>query len=68
MVFIELNESEQKLLQNRIARVILRILSTNSNLCYYQGLHDVTLTILLVIDDDDISYAVLNMLVQYHLR
>lgn len=59
---------EQGLIQNRMEKVILRLLMTHSKLCYYQGLHDVTLTFLLVLQEEDMTFAVMDTLVQYHLR
>ena len=54
-------------LQDELTRVILRLLITHKELCYYQGLHDITLTLLLVLGED-VTFAVMNILVQYHLR
>ncbi|OQR75641.1 TBC1 domain family member 20-like [Tropilaelaps mercedesae] len=48
-------------LQQRLKMVILRVLSENPHLHYYQGYHDVGLTILLVFDnDEDLAVRILN--------
>lgn len=47
--------------------MILRLLSENSNLHYYQGLHDIVITFLLVVGEE-IAFAIMNMLVKYHIR
>ena len=64
----ELDETNRTILQNQLTRVILRLLATHNELCYYQGLHDVTLTVLLVMEDEDITFAIMENLVKYHLR
>ena len=37
------------------------------DICYYQGLHEVVLSLLLVLGED-LTYAVMKKLTQYHLR
>ncbi len=61
------SEARQKLVRDQLTRVILRLLAENSNLHYYQGLHDVVLTILLVAGED-VSYAIMRVLVNHHIR
>ena len=47
--------------------MILRLMSENSDLHYYQGLHDIVITFLLVVDEE-MAYAIMNTLVKYHIR
>ena len=47
--------------------VILRLLAENPELHYYQGLHDVVLTFLLVVGEE-VTYAIMSMLVRCHIR
>ena len=54
-------------LLDELTRVILRLLVAHTELCYYQGLHDITLTLLLVLGED-VTFGIMNILVQYHLR
>ena len=64
---LEFTLERNTLLQEQLKRVILRLLSEN-DLCYYQGLHDVVLTFLLVLDEEDLTFALTNVLVKHHLR
>ena len=59
---------EQDSILKRMENVILRLLMKHPKLCYYQGLHDVTLTFLLVLQEEDMTFSVMDTLVQYHLR
>lgn len=60
-------DDQRKAVQEKLTRVILRLMSENSDLHYYQGLHDIVITFLLVVDEK-IAYAIMNMLVKYHIR
>lgn len=64
---LEFTESERQETQNQLERVILRLLAENPRLHYYQGLHDVVLTFLQVVGED-ISYAIMSVLVRCHIR
>ncbi|XP_019859253.1 PREDICTED: TBC1 domain family member 20-like isoform X1 [Amphimedon queenslandica] len=55
-------------IQDSLIRVLLRLLVTHTDLCYYQGLHDVVLTFLLLPLNENITFAIMNVLVQYHIR
>lgn len=63
----DFTEEERKTIQGQLERVILRLLAENTSLHYYQGLHDVVLTFLLV-TGEDLAYAIMNVLVRYHIR
>ena len=60
-------DDQRKAVQEQLTRVILRLLSENSDLHYYQGLHDIVITFLLVVGEE-IAFAIMNMLVKYHIR
>ncbi len=47
--------------------MILRLLAESPHLHYYQGLHDVVLTFLLV-TSEDVAYAIMSALVRCHIR
>lgn len=59
--------AKSKEIQEKLLRVILRTLSEHSDLYYYQGFHDIVITFLLV-GGEDFAYAIVNVLVQYHIR
>ncbi len=61
------SEEREKVLQEQLTRVILRLLVENPALHYYQGLHDVVMTILLVVDEDP-CYAIMKVLTDHHIR
>lgn len=63
----DFTEEERKTIQGQLERVILRLLAENPCLHYYQGLHDVVLTFLLV-TGEELAYAIMNVLVRYHIR
>ena len=65
--FSELSTEQRKLVQEQLSRIILRLLMEQRGICYYQGLHEVVLSILLVLGED-LTYAVMKKLTQYHLR
>ena len=47
--------------------MILRLLAERPQLHYYQGLHDVVLSFLLV-TGEEVAYAIMSVLVQCHIR
>ena len=55
------------MIQGQLERVILRLLAENPELHYYQGLHDVVLTFVLV-TGEDLAYAIMSTLVHCHIR
>lgn len=61
------SEEKQCKVQEQLTRVILRLLAENSRLHYYQGLHDVVITFLLVAGEAG-AYAIMHVLVNYHIR
>lgn len=65
--FSELSTEQRKLIQEQLSRIILRLLVEQKGICYYQGLHEVVLSLLLVLGED-LTYAVMKKLTQYHLR
>lgn len=54
-------------MQDKLLHVILRLLSENPTLHYYQGFHDIVITFLLV-GGDDFAYAIVSVLMKYHIR
>ena len=68
LLLLELSEERRVDIQDSLTRIILRLLVTHSDLCYYQGLHDVVLTFLLLPLNEDVTFAIMNVLVQYHIR
>ena len=60
-------ESTKEEIQEQLLRVILRLLSENEELHYYQGFHDIVITFLLVCGED-MAYAIMSVLVKYHIR
>lgn len=54
-------------LKEQLTRIILRLLAENEELHYYQGLHDVALTLLLVMGED-IAFAIMAVITRYHIR
>ena len=65
--FADYSETKRKEVQGQLLHVILRLLSENPDLHYYQGFHDIVITFLLV-GGDDFAYAIVNVLVKHHLR
>lgn len=61
------SEARRKEVQEKLLTVILRLLSENPDLHYYQGFHDIVITFLLV-GGEDFAYAIVNVLVKYHIR
>lgn len=66
-ILLEFMDSERQEIQDQLERVILRLLAEDPQLHYYQGLHDVVLTYLLVVGED-IAYAIMKVLVRCHIR
>lgn len=64
---LEFTEADRQDTQDQLERVILRLLAENPQLHYYQGLHDVVLTFLLVVGEH-IAYAIMSVLVRCHIR
>ena len=54
-------------LKEQLTRIILRLLAENKELHYYQGLHDIALTLLLV-TGEDLAYAIMAVITRYHIR
>lgn len=61
------SETRRQDLQEKLLTVILRLLSEHPDLHYYQGFHDIVITFLLV-GGEDFAYAIVNVLVQHHIR
>ncbi|XP_065914315.1 TBC1 domain family member 20-like [Dysidea avara] len=53
--------------QQQILNIILQLLIHHPDIHYYQGLHDIVLTFVLAVGDK-VAYAVMDMLVEHHLR
>lgn len=48
-------------LQDKLVSVIMRVLVANPGLHYYQGYHDICVTILLVVDgDEDLAFRIID--------
>ena len=47
--------------------IILQLLIHHPDIHYYQGLHDIVLTFVLTVGDT-LAYAILDVLVEHHLR
>nr|XP_057904076.1 TBC1 domain family member 20 isoform X2 [Doryrhamphus excisus] len=59
--------SERAVLQEQLIGVILEVLRCNPQLNYYQGYHDVAVTLLLAVGER-MTIAMLHTLSKYHLR
>ncbi|XP_061786838.1 TBC1 domain family member 20 isoform X2 [Nerophis lumbriciformis] len=59
--------TERDVLQEQLIDVILEVLRCNPQLNYYQGYHDVAVTLLLVVGER-MTIAMLHTLSKYHLR
>ncbi|XP_029022349.1 TBC1 domain family member 20 isoform X2 [Betta splendens] len=59
--------SERAMLQERLIDIILEVLKRNPQLHYYQGYHDVAVSLLLVVGER-MAIAMLDTLSIYHLR
>ena len=60
-IHIVYSDSEHKAIQEK------RLLVEHPKLHYYQGLHDIVITFLLVMGEEN-TYAIMSMLVNYHIR
>ena len=67
LCYVDYSKERQTEVQEQLTRVILRLLAENSQLHYYQGLHDVVITLLLV-TGEEISYSIMSVLVTHHIR
>lgn len=63
----EMRASKQRSLQAQLVRVIMRVLQKNEDLHYYQGYHDVAVTLLLVVGED-LATDLLEQLSLHQLR
>lgn len=59
--------AERGVLQEQLIDIILEVLKRNPQLHYYQGYHDVAVSLLLVVGER-MSIAMLETLSNYHLR
>ncbi|XP_077362396.1 TBC1 domain family member 20 isoform X1 [Festucalex cinctus] len=59
--------AERAVLQEQLVDIILEVLRCNPQLNYYQGYHDVAVTLLLVVGER-MAIAMLHTLSKYHLR
>ncbi|XP_054620195.1 TBC1 domain family member 20 isoform X4 [Dunckerocampus dactyliophorus] len=59
--------SERAVLQEQLIGIILEVLRCNPQLNYYQGYHDMAVTLLLVVGER-MTIAMLHTLSKYHLR
>ncbi|MEQ2216773.1 hypothetical protein XENOCAPTIV_022060, partial [Xenoophorus captivus] len=59
--------AERAVLQEQLIDIILEVLKRNPQLHYYQGYHDVAVTLLLVVGER-MSIAMLDTLSNFHLR
>ncbi|XP_003740060.1 TBC1 domain family member 20 [Galendromus occidentalis] len=62
--------SEKRMnLQDKLVNVIMRVLVANPDLHYYQGYHDICVTVLLVVDgDEDLAFQIMNEISRTRLR
>lgn len=63
----EMRASRRRSLQEQLVRVIMRVLQRNQDLHYYQGYHDVAVTLLLVVGED-LATALLEQMSLHQLR
>lgn len=63
----EMRASRRRALQGQLVKVIMRVLCRNQDLHYYQGYHDVAVTLLLVVGED-LATALLEQLSLHQLR
>lgn len=63
----EMRASKRRSLQQQLVRVIMRVLTRNEDLHYYQGYHDVAVTLLLV-SGEDLATALLEQMSLHQLR
>ena len=60
-------EVQRLAIQERLVTLIMRLLISNPSLHYYQGFHDVCVTFLLIVGEEQ-SFNILNSLTKSHLR
>lgn len=61
-------EDDQRLcLQDKLIKLIMRILIKNPNFYYYQGYHDICITFLLILGEEN-AFHVVNAISQSHLK
>lgn len=63
----EMRATRRRILQEQLVRVIMRVLCQHQDLHYYQGYHDVAVTLLLVVGED-LATALLEQLSLHQLR
>lgn len=63
----EMRASRRRVLQEQLVRVIMRVLCRNQDLHYYQGYHDVAVTLLLVVGEE-LATALLEQMSLHQLR
>lgn len=63
----DFTEGHREALKEQLTRIILRLLAENKEVHYFQGLHDIALTLLLVVGED-IAYAIMTVIAKYHIR
>ncbi|KAK3726757.1 hypothetical protein QZH41_010410 [Actinostola sp. cb2023] len=63
----EMRASRRKVLQSQLTNIIMRVLCKNSQLHYYQGYHDIAVTLLLVAGED-LATALLEKISLHQLR
>lgn len=61
------SEEERLALQARLTRLIISVLANNQGLYYYQGFHDVCISVLLLMDDQK-ALQVVNKIARTHLK
>jgi hypothetical protein len=62
-----IREAQRLSMQDQLVRLIMRILIRNPSLHYYQGFHDICVTFLIILGEDDAFFA-MNNLVNSHLH
>ncbi|XP_048576845.1 TBC1 domain family member 20 isoform X2 [Nematostella vectensis] len=67
IAFAEMRVSRRKVLQSQLTNVIMRVICKHQNLHYYQGYHDIAVTLLLVVGED-LATALLEQLSLHQLR
>lgn len=63
----DFTEGHREALKEQLTRIILRLLAENKEVHYFQGLHDIALTLLLVVGED-IACAIMTVIAKYHIR
>ena len=61
------HEEKRILYQDSLTKVIIRVLCCNPSLHYYQGYHDVCLTFLLMMDEEN-AFKIINKISNTHLK